>query len=43
MSQTGTHIPSGRIVNVYQHRERKTYVDMKDYRTEYPIAEVQLK
>jgi len=41
--QTGIHIPSGRTVNVYQHRERKSYVDTKDYRTEYPVAEVQLR
>lgn len=42
MSYIAIHIPSGKQVTVYRHRERKTYVDLKDYRTEYPIDEIQL-
>ena len=36
-----THIPTGKTIEVYKHRERGTYVNANDCETEYPKEDIQ--
>ena len=35
------YIPTGITVEVYKHKERKTFVDTANYTTEYPENDIQ--
>ena len=42
MALKAIHIPTGKIIEVYKHRERGTYVNAADCTTEYDKKDIKL-